>query len=155
MGNKMFIYATARGLAEQLAAQVVVPADLPLLQAFNLTATVIDSRQYRHLYKLNQMRLINGNVSENLLLITNFKIQRNLKKNTFKKIMLKLYLLNLQKLTCFQPSRLLLDMKKKSSKNYFLIQRFFYKQWMAFFNHSNTLRNTLVAIICFDFYHYF
>ena len=86
MGNKMFIYAAARGLAKEFGAQVVVPADLPLLQTFNLTATVIDSRQYRHLYKLNQMGLINGNVSENLLLITNFKIQRNLKGNTFKKI---------------------------------------------------------------------
>ena len=57
MGNKMFMYAAVRGLAEKFGALVAVPADLPLLKSFRLSAFVIDSEQYTSLLKLNEKRL--------------------------------------------------------------------------------------------------
>ena len=82
MGNKMFMYAAVRGLAEKFGALVAVPADIPLLKSFRLSAFVIGSEQYASLLKLNKKRFCTEFVSLILHRIVTFYTSK--KENGFR-----------------------------------------------------------------------
>ena len=63
MGNKMFKYSTARGLAEKFGAKAIVPASFYLLKVFNLTAVVAHDRLYNRIIALNRNRVKNQKVN--------------------------------------------------------------------------------------------
>ena len=67
MGNIMFEYSTARGLAEKFGAKTIVPASFYLLKVFNLTAVVAHDRLYNRIIGRNRNRVINEKV--NLILL--------------------------------------------------------------------------------------
>ena len=63
MGNKMFKYSTARGLAEKFGAKTIVPASFYLLKVFNLTAVVAHDQLYKDIIERNRNRVINVKVN--------------------------------------------------------------------------------------------
>ena len=63
MGNKMFEYSIARGLAEKSGAKTIVPASFYLLKVFNLTAVVAHDHLYKDIIERNRNRVINEKVN--------------------------------------------------------------------------------------------
>ena len=72
LGNAMFLYATAKALANRNGAETILPASSSLLPVFILNTTVVDDNVFDYLIEKHGLNMIMTKVSLECALKTNY-----------------------------------------------------------------------------------